>query len=423
MSRSSSVPRYRLHKPSGSAVVTLPDGVGNRRDIRLGRYGSPESRAEYVRVIAEWEAAGRRLPAPAVSAPDLTVAELVARFWPFAEGHYRRPDGATTSELRDFKYSLRPLVHLYGHAPVTAFTPLGLKAVRQLLIEGYDHPRYGPQQALSRGVINQRVGRIVRLFKWAVAEELVPETVHRALTAVRGLEKGRTTARESEPVGPVPDAFVEAVLPHVLPPVAAMVRLQRLTGMRPGEICRMRACDIDTSGAVWLYRPPQHKTEHQGKARVIALGPQAQEVVRPFLVLDTQAYLFSPARAMEEKWADMRRRRKSKVQPSQRSRRKRKPKVKPRGRYTVSSYDKALRRGCQRADRVAHEQDPSIPADQTIIPVWHPHQLRHAHATEVRRRFGLEAAQVALGHSQARVTEVYAQRDQTLAIRVAAEIG
>ena len=44
------------------------------------------------------------------------------------------------------------------------------------------------------------------------------------------------------------------------------------------------------------------------------------------------------------------------------------------------------------------------------LPHWHPHQLRHTHATEVRRRFGLEAAQVGVGHSQARVTEVYAER-------------
>ena len=41
----------------------------------------------------------------------------------------------------------------------------------------------------------------------------------------------------------------------------------------------------------------------------------------------------------------------------------------------------------------------------------------------MRRRFGLEAAQVALGHSQARVTELYAERDLTLAVRVAEQMG
>ncbi len=60
-----SVPGYRLHKQSGQAVVTLPDGLGNLRDCLLGTYGSKASRAEYARVIAEWEAAARRRPPPA----------------------------------------------------------------------------------------------------------------------------------------------------------------------------------------------------------------------------------------------------------------------------------------------------------------------------------------------------------------------
>ena len=50
-------------------------------------------------------------------------------------------------------------------------------------------------------------------------------------------------------------------------------------------------------------------------------------------------------------------------------------------------------------------------------------RLRHTHATEVRRRFGLEAAQVSLGHAQAQVTEVYAERDLALAAKVARQIG
>jgi integrase len=257
-----------------------------------------------------------------------------------------------------------------------------------------------------RNVVNQRCRRIVRAFKWAVSEELIPESTWRALTTVRGLERGRTEAKETEPVGPVADSVVEATLPFVLPAVAAMVRLQRLTGMRPGEACGMRSCDLDTAGPVWLYRPAVHKTAHRGKARVIALGPKAQDIVRGFLTLDTQAFLFSPRRAMEARRVARRAARKSKVQPSQQDRRKRKTKRRPGERYSSESYARCVARACQRAE----------------VPAWHPNQLRHTHATEVRRRFGLEAAQVALGHSQADVTQVYAERDQALAVRVASEI-
>ncbi len=52
-----------------------------------------------------------------------------------------------------------------------------------------------------------------------------------------------------------------------------------------------------------------------------------------------------------------------------------------------------------------------------------PHQLRHNYATNVRREFGLEAAQILLGHSSADVTQIYAERDMGRAARVAAKIG
>jgi integrase len=134
---------------------------------------------------------------------------------------------------------------------------------------------------LSRGVVNQRIGLIVRAFKWGVAEEIVPESVWRALTTVRGLEKGRTDARETDDVMPVAVEIVAATLPYLLRPVRAMVELQLATGMRPGEVRIMRACDLDTSGDVWLYKPAHHKTRHKGKERVVAIGPAVRRSPSP----------------------------------------------------------------------------------------------------------------------------------------------
>ena len=79
-------------------------------------------------------------------------------------GHYRRADGTPTGELDNYRDSLRPLRRLYGRTPAADFGPLALKAVRQAMIDA----------GLARTTINQRVGRIVRLFKWAVENELVP---------------------------------------------------------------------------------------------------------------------------------------------------------------------------------------------------------------------------------------------------------
>ncbi|HRQ73988.1 MAG TPA: tyrosine-type recombinase/integrase, partial [Phycisphaerales bacterium] len=55
---------------------------------------------------------------------------------------------------------------------------------------------------------------------------------------------------------------------------------------------------------------------------------------------------------------------------------------------------------------------------------WHPHQLRHSAATRIRREFGLEAAQLVLGHSSAVITDaVYAERDQTKVAEVVRRVG
>ncbi len=180
------------------------------------------------------------------------------------------------------------------------------------------------EAGLCRGVVNQRIGRIKRMFRWAVENELVPAAVLHGLQAVAGLQRGRSPARETEPIKPVPEPFVTATLPHVRPQVAAMIQLQLLAGMRPGELVIMRAIDIDMTSKVWLYRPgsdqgPEgvHKTSYRGHQRIIPIGPRGQEIVRRYLKPNVNAYLFSPREAVDQLRVEQRQRRKTKVQPSQ----------------------------------------------------------------------------------------------------------
>src|SRR5436305_1074848 len=114
----------------------------------------------------------------------------------------------------------------YGTSLACDFGPLALKAIQQRMIGA----------GWCRGVINQRIGRMKRIFRWAVSESLIPPTVLQALQAVEGLKKGRTAARETEPVRPVADEVVDKTLRFASRQVAAMARLQRLTGMRSGEV-------------------------------------------------------------------------------------------------------------------------------------------------------------------------------------------
>src|SRR5262245_32816130 len=100
MSHRIPTPRCKRVQGRKYAVVTLPDGAGRRRDVILGRYGTSESKAEYVRVIAEWQAADHRLPETAeYAATDLTINELLERYLPHIEQHYRHADGTPTNEL------------------------------------------------------------------------------------------------------------------------------------------------------------------------------------------------------------------------------------------------------------------------------------------------------------------------------------
>jgi integrase len=391
------VPSYRLHKQSGQAVVTLTDPLGGRRDVLLGVYNSSESRAEYVRVLGEWEANGRCLPRQE-KPTDLTVDELLAQYWTWAEGHYRNEDGQPSRELDNLKDALKPLRRLYGHTIAHEFGPLALRAIQAHLV----------QAGLSRRVVNDRFHRIKRVFKWAVSFELLPGTTYEALRSVPGLARGRSNAKETNPIQPVSIEHVEAALPYMPTPVRAMVQVQLATGCRPGEAQRMRAMDLTMTGPVWTYRPGSHKNKHRGKERVIYLGPQAQEAIRPFLTTNLEGYLFSPRRYVEELRSRRAAERKSKPTPSQLKRkRKARPRRQPRERYDRNSYANAVARACRKAG--IHE--------------WTPLQLRHTAGTVIRAKYGLEAAKAILGHSRVETSQIYAERDLAKAQQVMEEIG
>ena len=128
------------------------------------------------------------------------------------------------------------------------------------------------QSRFGRKYVNDQIARIKRCFAWGVERELIPSGISHGLQAVKGLRRGRTDAPAGAGVGPVTDEHVDAVRPHVSRQVCAMIELQRLTGMRPGEVCIMRGRDLDMTGKVWLYRPHSHKTERHGHKRIVELG-------------------------------------------------------------------------------------------------------------------------------------------------------
>ena len=420
-------PSYRKHKGSGQAVVTL-DG----REVYLGKHGTPASKAEYDRLIAIWLANGRRLPNDDV---ELTVNELALEFWKHAERYFRFPDGSLSKEIGHYKRCLRLLCKLHGNTPANKFGPVSLRIIRDHMIS----------LGWVRKSINTHLYRLKNVFRWGGEQGLVQPTVFHGLLCVSGLRTGRSEAKESIPVKPVAEAHINALRPFVSKQVEALIDLQLLTGMRPGEASMMRACDLDMTGRIWLYRPPLHKTLHHGHKREIYIGPRGQAIIRPFLKTDLQAYLFSPNDAREDRFQAMRQKRKSNVQPSQVCRRKKRPKKVPKDHYSVASYRRAISYACQRAFPIPEHLRPRIKPDGKCETRkewkarltqlerdeirawrrehgWHPHQLRHNAATNLRREFGVELARIILGHATAFTTEIYAEADRQQAMEVIGKV-
>jgi integrase len=428
------IPKYRLHKPSGKAVVTL-----SGRDIYLGKYGSPESKIEYNRLVAEWQLAN--LGVLASDPTRMTIDEIVSAYMAHVEQYYVK-HGKPTSSQDEARRSLRILHEQYGQITVNHFGPLMLKALRQDMID---------QRKWCRSTVNKAISIVKRMFKWAAEHELISAEFSHRLHTVSGLRRGRSLARESEPVKPVPEDHIEAVLKHISAPVAAMIELQRLTGMRPEEVVSMRRCDLDCSGTTWVYTPASHKTEHYGRQRRIFIGPKAQRVLMPYLSTDSESYLFKPGDAEKQRRTKQHANRKTPLScgNSPGTNRKSDPHWKPGPRYTTNSYRKAIHQACKVAfsppDHLARIKVPGKKGQRwetngewhqrlgekmwqeleawRKTHQWSPNQLRHNAATELRKQFGIEAARVVLGHSSAIVTEIYAEMDFEKAKNIMGKVG
>ena len=311
-----------------------------------------------------------------------TIAGLVRAYLKYANEYYCGPDGKTTREPQNIRYAVMPLVEYCPSLSAEEFGPLKLKEVRKRMIA----------RDWCRNVVNQRIGIIKRMFRWAASEQLVPASVHHGLQTVGGLKRGRSGAKETKPIEPIAESHVRAVLPFTTPTVAAMIELQLLTGMRSGELVIMRPYDLETTGKIWWYRPSTHKTAYRGHSRVVSMGPRAQTILKPFLKRKLTAYCFTPAESQEHRNRDS-------------------------GKTVQDRYDK---------DSYRHAVKYAIRAAQKAgfdVPDFHPHQLRHTAATRIRKEMGLDATRAMLGHRNMRITDDYAELDQALASKVALKLG
>lgn len=388
-------PRYLHHKPSDRAYVRI-----NGRFTYLGKYGSVESHEAYAEIVSRI-LVGRPAAAvgdPGGEGPAISVRELADRYIAHARSYYFK-NGKQTNEAPMVATACKRAAEIFGDLPAKEFGPLCLEAVRDRLVG----------LGLSRSYTNGSINRIRRMFRWAGSKELVPASVPHGLSLVPGLKKGRTAARETAAVLPVADDLVEKTIAELPEVVADMVRLQRASGMRPGEVISLRPADLDRSGDVWVYRPASHKSEHHDRERVVYLGPKAQAVLLRYLARDSQTFCFRPCDSESKRRAGQHAARTTPLSCGNRpgSNRSSSPLRPPGQQYAKDSYRQAIHRACKRAG----------------VAKWSPNQLRHTAATEARAEFGLDGAQLILGHAHAKTTEIYAEKDDKAGREIARRLG
>ena len=348
-----------------------------------GQYDSDESRQAYLKYLSALE-----LGHPFDRSAKTTVIDLCVRFLAWAQNYYRKHGRSTGSYERFATQVIPPLLDRYHH---TAIDNMGRQEMREI-------QNHYLQAGLARSTINQRMTLTKQIFRWGETEDLVPPEVCARVCALQQLKKDRSPARETDPVSPVSDADIEKTVLYLSSVVADMVFVQRHSAMRPGELFNMKWTNIDRTGAVWLYYPEEYKTEHHTKLRrrVIPLCKAIQDLLlQRYRDKAPEDYLFSPRDAVREQAAERAKNRKTPRQPSQIARAKaaKRREELVADHYNKDSYRTAIQRAAQRAG----------------VPKWSPNQLRHTAATEIRAKAGLEAAQVVLGHSSAKTTEIYAE--------------
>jgi integrase len=166
------------------------------------------------------------------------------------------------------------MFEIFPDADTESFSALKLLEFQQFLAK----------KNYTRNYCNKLVKSFRTVMNWGTKFEIVSENITCKLNRVKLLRFGQ--ARESKKRKNVPIKNIEAVIPYVRPIIADMIQLQLLTAMRPNEVCRMKAEEIDMDydgGENWLYSPPIHKTAWRGKSRCIVLGWEEQEILKKYI--------------------------------------------------------------------------------------------------------------------------------------------
>lgn len=374
---------WRVKLPGAESRTNMPVKLAGKKTAISAT--KPKSFAESA-AWRMWEAATNAAPSPRPESP--TVEDLCQGYCRHALVYYRDRKGEQTGEAVNVTWGLRFYRREIGRKRIDDVTHAELVEVRRKMVE----------EGSARTSVNKRIGIWNRMMGWALDEGLIGAALKAELSQVSPLKAFRSQARDTEPIKAAEHHAVKAAIAMLPPNLADMVRVQELSGMRPGEVCKMRWEDVERKRGVWLYRPESHKNAYRGLPRVVVLGPMAQRALMRHE--RRSGRVFCPRLAMLERYNEMREARKTHVQPSQVDRSRPGAMRKPGDAWIPTAYSRAVMQAC----KAAVEAGTMEAGD-----AWAPNQLRHACATRVRRWFGINAARAVMGHSWggSRITDRY----------------
>lgn len=361
----------------------------NGKPHYLGKFGTPEADEAYRSFVARHAANPN---APAIG-PSSILTHLIGDF-------LKSPDSPDSPEKK------RQVAFLINHLGELALrqvehvTAQDLKALFKAKAEETRpvkgkpterEPRYG------KTTLRLWLANLKRVYLWAIESQRVGGAVVAPILAIRKLPI--QAARDERDVEPVPREHVEATLPKLTPTVAAMVRLQLLTGMRPSDLFNMTGSEIYRGGThkfggvvrdldkegVWVYCRAKHKTARYGHARVIVLGDEERAIIEPRLNRAANVPLFTPEESLAESY------RRTKLDGG-----RRRAGARPYNqKFTRQAYAKAVERAAVKAS----------------VPHWSPYQIRHTVSVETQAEYDLDTARAKLGQKNLSVAARYAGHD------------
>lgn len=404
--------RASPHHEYKSWTSTWYDAQGHRRTKRFGKVDEVKRKVALARfnnwLHTEYKAKQHvRNP----DDPDLYTAGMLAdEYLRHAAAMYLK-NGKPTSHMEQVNAALKAFKDAFGDSPIQSVGAPQIVRLRDAMIHTTD--RDGNPRRLSISTVNGRLRIIRQAFVWGRLYGPVPAPVAYDVSLVGPLRAGRTEAKPAKVVLPVPEDVLAATLAAAPQTVADMARVQYWTGMRPGEVCQLRPCDLEHDGDIWLYRPTTHKGEHHSKVRVVPVGPSAQAILRPYIDRRKMTeFVFLPEDAHRERLEQIGFAEVTAYQMSRST-------FKPGRKFRADTYYNKIAYACDRAFDPKGERR----ARRDYSHRWHPHRLRHNAATRYRQVLGIEAASDVLGHSSFNTTLIYAERAITRMKEVARVAG